>query len=71
MVMQLMALFFQEETSSFRILEILVHYVFERLEYRAEHSFAVKWCNDWTTLMGEDQVLFVLTSLSYSRKCPN
>lgn len=41
MVMQLMAFFFQEETSSFRR-EILVHYVFERLEYRAEHSFAVK-----------------------------
>lgn len=70
MVMQLMAFFFQEETSSFRR-EILVHYVFERLEYRAEHSFAVKWCNDWTTLMGEDRVLCALTSLSYFRKCSN
>lgn len=68
MVMQLMAFFFQEETSSFRR-EILVHYIFERQEYRAEHSFAVKWCNNWTTLMAGDRVL--LTSLSYIKKFPN
>lgn len=35
MAIQLMAFFFQEETSSFRR-EILVHNIFERLEYRAD-----------------------------------
>lgn len=52
-----MAFFFQEETSSFRR-EILVHNIFERLEYRAEHCFALKWSNNWTTLMAGNRISY-------------